>query len=228
MIEFKSVSKKFDDKKVFTDFSFTFQELKCHGIIGLNGAGKSTFFNLLSSYIKSDAGVIFRNGSNLKREDILFLETNNYFYPFLSGEEYLDIFKLTNPDFNLEELNKIFQLPLKTLVEEYSTGMKKKLAMLSILKQDRDLYIFDEPFNGLDIESNHVVEMIIKRLMEKGKTIFISSHILKPLEFICDEFHYMETGVIVKSYPKENYSVLEKFISENIGDKFGDIVSRAV
>ena len=164
MIQLNALSKGFSDKKIFKKTSFDFLTGNCHGIIGLNGAGKTTLFNLFSSYLKPDEGNILFNNHPMVKADVLYLETNNYFYPYLTGKEYLDIFPETNSGFRLEELNTIFQLPLNQLVDSYSTGMKKKLALLAILKHERPIYIFDEPFNGLDLESNHVLELIIKNL----------------------------------------------------------------
>lgn len=207
---------------------FLFHAQKCHGIIGLNGAGKTTLFNLISTYLKPDQGTVTFNDLPILKNDVLYLETNNYFYPYLTGMEFLDIFPNTNAYFKLEELNSIFQLPLNQLVEEYSTGMKKKLALLAILKQDSSVYIFDEPFNGLDLESNHILELIIRNLIVKKKTIFISSHILDPLKNLCNEYHYLENGEFIKSYNEDEYTLLEDFIKSNINTRFRDIVERSV
>ena len=81
---------------------------------------------------------------------------------------HLEIFPATNLQFDLEKLNRLLQIPLHQLIENYSTGMKKKLALLAVLKQDKPIYIFDEPFNGLDLESNNVLELILDNLKEKA------------------------------------------------------------
>lgn len=100
--------------------------------------------------------------------------------------------------------------------------------MLAILKQDSSVYIFDEPFNGLDLESNHILELIIRNLIVKKKTIFISSHILDPLKNLCNEYHYLENGEFIKSYNEDEYTLLEDFIKSNINTRFRDIVERSV
>jgi ABC-2 type transport system ATP-binding protein len=228
MIQLNALSKGFSDKKIFKKTSFDFLAGNCHGIIGLNGAGKTTLFNLFSSYLKPDEGNILFNNHPMVKADVLYLETNNYFYPYLTGMEYLDIFPETNSGFRLEELNTIFQLPLNQLVDSYSTGMKKKLALLAILKQERPIYIFDEPFNGLDLESNHVLELIIKNLKKKKKTIFVSSHILNPLEHLCDEFHYLDDGEFIRSFKSEDFTMLQEFVRKNISSRYEDIVDKSV
>lgn len=228
MIQLNALNKSFAEKQIFTNLTFSFHAQKCHGIIGLNGAGKTTLFNLISSYLKPEQGTVTFNDLPILKNDVLYLETNNYFYPYLTGMEFLDIFPNTNAYFKLEELNSIFQLPLNQLVEEYSTGMKKKLALLAILKQDSPVYIFDEPFNGLDLESNHILELIIRNLIVKKKTIFISSHILDPLKNLCNEYHYLENGEFIKSYNEDEYTLLEDFIKSNINTRFRDIVEKSV
>ena len=88
--------------------------------------------------------------------------------------------------------------------------MKKKLALLAVLLQNNQFYIFDEPFNGVDIESNLVITEIIKELKKLGKTILISSHIFSTLNDTCDEIIMLKKGVISSVTSKENFSHLEK------------------
>ena len=73
-----------------------------HGIIGLNGAGKTTFFNLLANALKPSTGTILLEGHSIQRKDVCYLETNNYFYSGITGKEYLALFPQTNARFSLE------------------------------------------------------------------------------------------------------------------------------
>jgi ABC-2 type transport system ATP-binding protein len=193
-----------------------------HGIIGLNGAGKTTFFNVLSTFLKS--GTVELDGHSIRRQDVAFLETHNFFYSNLTGKEYLDIFPQTNLHFNLDTINNLLQLPLKELIETYSTGMKKKLALLSIIKQDKPVYILDEPFNGLDMETNQVLEMMIARLRAIGKTVFISSHILSPLLNVCDKIHLLQNGTFLKTYEQAQFKNINEELFLDFREKTGDII----
>ncbi|HRG53831.1 MAG TPA: ATP-binding cassette domain-containing protein [Bacteroidia bacterium] len=167
MISIKNLTVQFSTTIVLNNISIDFTSNRIHGIVGLNGAGKTTFFNTLSTNLKADSGELTYNENKLNSRDIAYLETNNFFYSRLTGSEYLNIFTQTNPDFNLNTLQEFMQLPLDELVESYSTGMKKKLALLAILKQQRSVFLLDEPFNGLDLETNKIVELIITNLKTK-------------------------------------------------------------
>lgn len=221
MISIKELTVKFGSNIVLNDISRDFHLNKIYGIIGLNGSGKTTFFNTLSALIKPNAGEIIFESRKINLRDINYLETTNFFYSRITGNEYLKFFEQTNPKFNLHSLQIYTKLPLDDLIESYSTGMKKKLAILSILKKDKPVFLFDEPFNGIDMETNKIIELIILALKEKGKTIFISSHILDPLIQICDEIFFLEKGKFAKSYDKTDYNKIEN-------DLFGDLKHNAI
>ncbi|HRG39354.1 MAG TPA: ATP-binding cassette domain-containing protein [Bacteroidia bacterium] len=210
MISIKNLTVQFSTTIVLNNISIDFTSNRIHGIVGLNGAGKTTFFNTLSTNLKADSGELTYNENKLNSRDIAYLETNNFFYSRLTGSEYLNIFTQTNPDFNLNTLQEFMQLPLDELVESYSTGMKKKLALLAILKQQRSVFLLDEPFNGLDLETNKIVELIITNLKTKGKTIFLSSHIIDPLLSVCDEIHFLENGKFTKKFEKNDFHKIEE------------------
>ena len=130
MIKLKNLSKKYNKDLILNQLNEQFQLGMTYGIVGLNGAGKTTFFNLLSKVLKPTNGEIFLNDRPLSLKDISYLETDNFFYSSITGNEYLKIFKQTNIDFGLESIQQFFNLPLDDLIETYSTGMKKKLALL--------------------------------------------------------------------------------------------------
>ena len=125
-------------------------------------------------------------------------------------------------------LQDYFRLPLDELVENYSTGMKKKLALLSVMKQDKPVFILDEPFNGLDIETNKVLELIITRLKQKNKTVFVSSHIIEPLLSTCDEIFLLENGHFVKSFEKKDFDKIDGELFGKLRDEAKKIISTAL
>ena len=209
MIEIQNVTICFTDNIILDNISVNFHPNQIYGIVGLNGAGKTTFFNALSANIKVDAGHIMFNDIPISSKVIAYLETVNFFYSRITGKEYLKIFKQTNIDFNLKSLQEYFKLPLDDLIETYSTGMKKKLALLGILKKGKEIFLLDEPFNGLDMESNKVLEVIIMALKEKGKTVFVSSHIIDPLLKVCDSIHYLDNGKFTRTFDKIDFHKIE-------------------
>ena len=228
MIDIQGLTLKFDDKKVLDDINIQFHPSTINGIVGLNGAGKTTFFNVLANILKSDTGQFLYDNRNISTNDIGYLETVNFFYPLLTASEYLKIFKQTNANFNLEVLQEFTKLPLDDLIETYSTGMKKKLALLGILKKDNPVYILDEPFNGLDMETNKILELIVIRLKEKGKTIFISSHILDPLLTVCDTIHFLDKGKFTKSFNKNDFSKIENELFGQLKEQAKNTITASV
>lgn len=228
MINIQNLTFSFSDHKVLDDISIDFQENQVYGIVGLNGAGKTTFFNLLSTTLKTQTGSIKYDENVISNKDIAYLETVNYFYSRITGNEYLKIFKQTNPGFNLSSLQEFMKLPLDDLIETYSTGMKKKLALLGVLKQDKKIFLFDEPFNGLDLETNKILELIITTLKEKGKTVFVSSHIIDPLLIVCHQIHYLAKGKFVRSFDKTDFHQIEDELFKKLKADAQTIISKSI
>ena len=220
MINIQDLTVRFNEHEVLKNINIEFEQGLVHGIVGLNGAGKTTFFNIIAKILKPDTGTVNHNSIALTIKDTAYLETNNYFFSRITGNEYLKIFNQTNTDFNLAALQQFFNLPLDDLIENYSTGMKKKLALLAVLKQDKSIFILDEPFNGLDLESNKILEIIIISFKQKQKTVFVSSHIIEPLLTTCDCIHLLENGSFLKTYLKPDFAKIED-------DLFGKLKSDA-
>jgi len=183
---------------------------KTHGVVGLNGAGKTTFFKLLAGLLKNERCAVTFNGTPLLKQQVAFVDTDLFFYPKLTAREFLSVFDSGSDSYNEERLAELFRLPLDGFTEEYSTGMKKKLLLLSQIKQNKLVYILDEPFNGLDLETNKMLEVVIALLNERGKTIFISSHILDPLLHTCHQIHFIKNKTVLKSYGKSEFAQLEE------------------
>jgi ABC-2 type transport system ATP-binding protein len=123
------------------------------------------------------------------------------------------------------ESGNIFDLPLNQYATTYSTGMKKKLALTAILLQRNEYLILDEPFNGVDLESNILLIEIIHGLKKLGKTVIISSHVFSTLNDTCDEINLLSEGTILKSVQKEGFQALETEMKQmtvgNRIEKFG-------
>ncbi|MBL0328901.1 MAG: ATP-binding cassette domain-containing protein [Bacteroidetes bacterium] len=228
MISIKKLTVNFSNVNVLDDITIDFVPNQIYGVVGLNGAGKTTFFNALSSDLKVSSGELSFNGNRITNSDIAYLETVNFFYSRITGNEYLKIFKQTNINFDLSTLQELFKLPLDELVETYSTGMKKKLALLAILKQEKPIFLLDEPFNGLDLETNKIVELIVTTLKEKGKTVFLSSHIIDPLLTVCDEIHFLEKGKFTKTFDKPNFYKLEEELFHKLKTEARSIISASI
>lgn len=223
MITIENLSKQFGSKKVLNAINIKFDEGRVYGIVGENGSGKTTLFNCITGIEKFEGTII---ASEVKLKDrIGFLETDPYFFAKITGREYIQLLcnargKATG---NMDDRN-VFDLPLDQYAETYSTGMKKKLALTAILFQENKYFIFDEPFNGVDIQSNIIIIDILKKLKSLGKTILISSHIFSTLNDICDEIHLLKKGIFVKKALKKDFSILEQEMKDFvIGNKIDQL-----
>lgn len=228
MLIVNNLSVSYDKKKVLEGLDIEFQAGMIHGLVGLNGAGKTSFLNCLYGYKTKDSGIVQFMGAELKRKDMAYLETENYFYSNITGREYLSLFNSPESNFELDDWNAIFKLPLEQLIDSYSTGMKKKLALLAMLKQDRKIMILDEPFNGLDIESSKILSMILLRMKEKGRTVIVTSHILESLTSICDFIHYLNQKIICFSRDKEHFENLEHEIFREMKEEHSQLLDKVL
>ena len=211
------------NRNVINELSLNLSEGDIHGIVGLNGAGKTTLLNAIYRLKKIDNGEIKHNEKPLTKKVIAYLETENFFYANITGIEYLSLFK--NDEFDTFKWNELFGLPLDELIDTYSSGMKKKLALLGVLKQKKPIMILDEPFNGLDIETSRIVRSVLLKLKEKGKTIIVTSHILETLTNLCDRIHYLKNGNIQFSKEQNEFSEFEKELFESIENKNSGLIS---
>jgi ABC-2 type transport system ATP-binding protein len=209
MIEIQHLSKSYGAKTVLDNIHLTFEDGKTYGIVGENGSGKTTLFKCITG-IETYIGHIKASKSPLK-DYIGYLPTEPFYFSKITGREYIQL--LCNarskkcPDLSSKN---IFDLPLDQYASTYSTGMKKKLGLMGLLFQENDFFIFDEPFNGVDIQSNIIITEILNELKSMGKTIIISSHIFSTLTDICDEIHLLKNGKISRTVTRESYTALEQ------------------
>lgn len=209
MIRINGLSKNYGNKNVLKDIHMEFSRGKVYGIVGENGAGKTTLFRCIAG-LESYHGEIISEIHPLKNHlGLLFAEP--FFFSKITGKEYIQL--LCNArgkkKMKIEEKN-IFDLPLHQYASTYSTGMKKKLALTAILLQENECFILDEPFNGVDIQSNILITEIILKLKELNKTVIVSSHIFSTLNETCDEIHLLRKGEQIKSVQKIDFKALEE------------------
>ncbi len=203
--------KSFGKVKVLNGIHLEYHPGKIYGLVGENGAGKTTLFNCIM-------GIYDYTGSITKSKTLKtgYLSASNFFYSQITGLEHLEFcMKAKGLPVNtptIQHLNEIFQLPLDRYAAEYSTGMKKKLGFMALLLQDNDVFILDEPFNGVDLKGCILMKRLIRQLKAKEKTVIISSHLIASLREICDIIHYLNEGGIYKEYHEETTEEIEEDI----------------
>jgi len=219
MIKMNDLSKVFGDKEVLKNVSMEFSKGNVYGIVGENGAGKTTLFRCIAG-LESYSGEIISDVTPLKNHLGLLL-TDPFFFSMITGREYIRLLCNARGKTKLDiDSKNIFDLPLDQYASTYSTGMKKKLAITAILLQENEYFILDEPFNGVDIQSNIILTEIILKLKELNKIVIISSHIFSTLSETCDEIHLLRKGEQIKSVQKSGFKNLEQEMKEmTIGNR---------
>jgi ABC-2 type transport system ATP-binding protein len=219
MIAIRNLTKKYGTNEVLKNINIEFVKGKAYGIVGENGAGKTTLFRCIAE-LENYEGEICSLLNPIKNHLGLLL-TDPFFFQKITGREYINL--LCHARYikiaDIENRN-IFDLPLNQYASTYSTGMKKKLALTAILLQNNEYFILDEPFNGVDIQSNIIITEIIHKLKALNKTVIISSHIFSTLSDTCDEIHLLSKGSFIKSVQKADFLALETEMKQmTIGNK---------
>ncbi|MCP4657178.1 MAG: ABC transporter ATP-binding protein [bacterium] len=180
------------------------------GFLGPNGAGKSTTIKMATGLLKITAGRASILGFDIAREPlevkrrIGVVPEELALFDRLTGAEYL-IFVGRMYGMNRStihgrtaELLEIMELrDPKKLIVDYSHGMKKKLALSAALIHDPQLLFLDEPFEGIDAVASRLIKNILNSLLEKGVTVFLTSHILEIVEKLCDEIAIIHQGKLL-------------------------------
>lgn len=219
MITVRNLSKNYGSHEVLKNINIVLDTGKVYGIVGENGAGKTTLFRCIAG-LENYEGEITSNRNPIKNHLGLLL-TEPFFFQKITGKEYIQLLcNARNIKITDIESRNIFDLPLNQYASTYSTGMKKKLAISAILLQGNDYFILDEPFNGVDIQSNMIITEIIQKLKTLDKTVIISSHIFSTLSDTCDEIHLLSNGSFIKSVQKADFQTLETEMKQRtIGNK---------
>lgn len=228
MLEIRQLEFSYGDTAVLQQLDLRVQNGSIHGILGVNGAGKTSLFKCLYGLLTPQSGKITWEEQPLTFRQIAFLETGNFFYSYITGREYLQLCASDTSGFSIPDWNRIFRLPLDTLVDTYSTGMKKQLAFMGILAQGRPVLILDEPFNGLDLESSEKMSIIIQELRKKGKTILIASHILETLTRNCDRISHLSEGRIRTTYEAHEFTLMTDQLRQQLREDIADDLYRVL
>jgi ABC-2 type transport system ATP-binding protein len=208
MLIITSLSKHYGSSQILNNINLRFARGEIHGIVGENGAGKTTLFKCITGLESSQGTIEYENG--ILKNVTGFLPDIPFFFSRMTGLEYLRLISNARgiQIKNFDDIN-FFELPLNKYAETYSTGMQKKLAITGLLIQKNEVFILDEPFNGVDISSNIVITSILNRLKEQNKIVVISSHIFSTLSDSCDYLHYLQKGYIKQSAAKGNFDPIE-------------------
>ena len=220
MLEIKNLTKKFGNNIAVNDISFTVQRGKIFGIVGRNGAGKSTTFRMILNIIEPTKGQMLYNNKKITPQvldKIGYLPEEGSLIPnytVLELCEYYGALKLMDENeiknnllMWLEEFDILEYINKK--IKDLSKGNRQKIQFIISVLHNPELLILDEPFSGLDPVSTAELKNAILKFKNQNKTIIFSSHIMEQVEAICEEFLMIDKGnVVIKGNLKE---ILENY-----------------
>lgn len=206
MIEVKNISKSFDEIKAIDEISTNIQEQAVYGLIGTNGAGKSTFLRMLCGIMKPDEGEIFIDGTSVyeneeAKKSVFYISDEQYFFPNSTPKEMIEYYSAIYEDFNQDRaytLLEKFGLGRDRKINTFSKGMKKQLSVILGICAMTKYLLCDETFDGLDPAMRQAVKsMFIAEIEDRGMTPIIASHNLRELEDICDHIGLLHKGGVL-------------------------------
>ncbi len=234
MIEIVNVSKTYGGRvKAVDDISLTVESGCIYGFLGPNGAGKTTTIKLITGIIQPDSGTIRVDGRDTKTDalgakmNIGFVPDDPNIFLRLKGIEYLafmaDIYGVSSRDRKpvIDEMAKRFEMTnaLGDKIQSYSHGMRQKIVIMGALIHQPKVWILDEPMTGLDPKSAFELKTMMREHVDKGNTVFFSTHVLEVAEKVCDKVAVIGSGHIlyaggIEEMKKSGHASLEKMFLE--------------
>lgn len=211
LIEVKNFTKKYGDNTVVKDISFTAKDGAITGFIGHNGAGKSTTIKAITGVIKPTNGTILINGKDIVKEpreakyQFGYVSDSPDHFLRLKGTEYLnfmaDVYDAPaegRAEF-IESYAKRFGIydSLNNTILSYSHGMRQKIMIMGALINNPSVWILDEPLTGLDPQSAFELKKMMREHVDKGNSVFFSTHVLEVAEKLCDEIIIIKGGELL-------------------------------
>lgn len=200
MLKIEILEKKYGKSVVLENITLTINKAGVYGLVGKNGQGKTTLFRSVLGLEKFN-GTAELNQEKTNLQKIAWCPAEPLVYDELTAEEFYSFYREL---LNLEntKTDYLFELPKDKLIREFSTGMKKKVFINAVFQKEYAAYFLDEPFNGLDIESNYILMEKILQLAENS-IVIISSHIIDVLYQHCEKIFVVNDKQLLEFLPPD-------------------------
>lgn len=202
MLESKDLVKKYYSKTAVNNISLEIEEGKIYALLGPNGSGKTTFMKIAAGLVKPTSGTITYKGYPIgveSKKKVAYMSTEPFFYSYMTvadvGKYYKDFFE----DFDsarYAELIERMELDMSDKTKSLSSGLAAKLKIAATLARKAELYMLDEPLNGIDIIARERIITTILEVARENVSILISSHLVDELEKIIDNAIFIKHGSI--------------------------------
>ena len=210
MISIKNITKRFGEFEAVKDLSIEVKNGEIYGLLGSNGAGKSTTINVLLGFLEPDKGEAFIDGidatanEDSARKKIGYISENVNLYHYLTGIENLNYFcKIAGEDYNDEALSKILNDcgldsdVINKKVGSYSKGMRQKVGIAIAFAKKAKVLLLDEPASGLDPLASTELSSTLKSLAKKGTAVLMASHDIFRVRETCDRIGILKNGSLI-------------------------------
>jgi ABC-2 type transport system ATP-binding protein len=208
VIDVRGLVKSFGTTRALDGLDLTVVPGQVHGFLGPNGAGKTTTLRILLGMLRADDGRArlfaadpWADAVALHRR-LVYVPGDVALWPSLTGGETIDVLGRLRGGLDLArraELIEAFSLDPRMRVSAYSKGNRQKVALIAALAADVELYVFDEPTDGLDPLMSEVFRDAVVELKSRGRTVLLSSHVLAEVDAVCDTVSIVRSGRTVES-----------------------------
>ena len=239
ILELKNIEKSFGEKKVLTGVSFKAEGGKAFGLLGRNGAGKTTSIRILMDVFPANSGEVLINGQPIdyNKIGIGYLPEERGLYPKKIIIDQLTYFEELKGMSHKDAIKEIDYWLGRLGMMEYrnkrldtlSKGNQQKIQLITALAHNPDIIILDEPFSGLDPVNAMLLKDVVKEQIAKGKIVLFSSHQMSYIEEFCDSIAILNNGVVAlhgdlhdikRDYPRDRLVVRTEY-PEKIREDFG-------
>ena len=223
LLEIKKLNKSFDNKEILKNINLKIKHGRIIGLLGKNGAGKTTIIKLINDLLTPTSGEILVNGKKIGVETkkiISYLPERTYLNKQMKVSEVLSFFNDFYDNFDIEKAKKLLidlDLDINQNLSKMSKGMQEKVQLVLVMSREADLYILDEPLGGVDPATrDYILDTILSNFSENASVI-ISTHLISDIERILDEVIFIDKGKIIlhedadKLRNKEKASIDEIF-----------------
>ena len=226
LLEIENLTKIYGDTIVLNNINLKIENNRLIGLLGPNGSGKTTLIKLVNELITPTAGFIQIKGEKISLETkkhVAYLPERSYLDTTQKVSDAIKMFEDFFEDFISEDAKhilKIFEIPLNKRLGQLSKGQKGKVMLSLILGRKVDLYILDEPLDGIDPASRDFIMKIIKKYIKKDSTVIISTHQISDIEQQLDEAILLKKGEVIDY---DSVSNLNKKYQMTLGQYFKEV-----
>lgn len=234
ILQVSNINKSFGRVRALRDVSFSVARGTIIGLVGPNGAGKSTTMKVITGVTAPDVGEIKVAGETVTMQHrhvlakVGALIENPGLYAYMTGWDNLKLYAAVAGISDNEITEIVTQLGLVEFINKkvktYSWGMKQRVGVALAMVNDPDLLLLDEPLNGMDPVSAEAVKVVLRDWRDAGKTILISSHTVRDLEGLVDDYIFIDRGEIISR--DEILTAADGKVDPDLEEMFADVIAR--